>query len=711
MKKIVSLLLIFVLVLSFTACGGSGQDAAGAAGGQAQSGSEAKTEAAPAQGAEEWDPSVENIFEYENGQLLMENESVRFTATSLVNRQVEKGMMVTVNLKMENLTDSPVKIRMYRDGKANQSWVANLDPGEVYERDTVPVYDWNGKVDAGEESFLEHCMVRATMDDIDIGAAVFDLYASKTTPFVNINTDLEEIASTWGELKDPIDVTGELHENASSDDSASNETTKKDTSSEDVRILVAFVMSENNHTIWNAVKEAVAREGVDLEYMVSDSTKSMVEYFNTGYIDMCIGGSKAAFSEAGRFSVKSEETDATVKKYADFLEKACPVGYMNFTPVYLCSDQYSSVDEVPADSVVNISRDVSSTDSSYMMRSLQLLEAAGLVTLKDESELTGEFDGFGYFVKDNPKGLRLSGAFVEEALSNMAAYAAFTLPGQTVGNVLFEDPFKDDPDYWEAMWVNKDLVSDPARLDAVEKIVEAYQSEANLENVENPVGWDVDLIGQYRESAKLGTAGPAEPTSAPEPTATPEPTPEPAGTFTDSALFEGFNSFQYYNGSTGSSMDVIFGQTTFGELAFTDIDMVMQLPDDTNERLINPETLAAGATAQISTNWYTKTGGALSYMVYNPSDSPAAIDDCVLIGVQDYEGMQFANGLRYDSKPDQIIAVLGEPNEIIKKSQWTFVYVWRDESGEHELTQTVYEPETVGEIDGMTYMNYSIMGK
>ena len=52
----------------------------------------------------------------------MENESVRFTTTSLVNHQAEKGMMVTVNLKMENLTDSPVKIRMYRDGKANQSW-------------------------------------------------------------------------------------------------------------------------------------------------------------------------------------------------------------------------------------------------------------------------------------------------------------------------------------------------------------------------------------------------------------------------------------------------------------------------------------------------------------------------------------------------------------------------------------------------------------
>ena len=84
------------------------------------------------------------------------------------------------------------------------------------------------------------------MDDIDIGAAVFGYMLPAAPVCRSISTDLGDCFHL-GELKDPIDVTGELHENASAMIPASNETTKKDTSSEDVRILVAFVMSEQLH--------------------------------------------------------------------------------------------------------------------------------------------------------------------------------------------------------------------------------------------------------------------------------------------------------------------------------------------------------------------------------------------------------------------------------------------------------------------------------
>ena len=73
MKKTVSLLLIFAMVLSFTACGGSGQNTAGAA--DAQSDTGAKTESEPTQKATEWDPSEENSYEYENGQVLLEKKA------------------------------------------------------------------------------------------------------------------------------------------------------------------------------------------------------------------------------------------------------------------------------------------------------------------------------------------------------------------------------------------------------------------------------------------------------------------------------------------------------------------------------------------------------------------------------------------------------------------------------------------------------------
>ena len=195
MKKAVSLLLIFVMVLSFTACGGSGQNTAGAADAPTDTG--AKKEAEPTQKATEWDPSEENSYEYENGQVLLENESVRFTATGLANSMSDKGMRFAVNMKMENLSDSSFRIRFYRNGKDRQSWAAKLDPKKSTERGLASIYDWNGKIDAGEDSYLGQYMLRATSESEDI-AVLFDLYTSETTPFADIITDQKQITSIWG---------------------------------------------------------------------------------------------------------------------------------------------------------------------------------------------------------------------------------------------------------------------------------------------------------------------------------------------------------------------------------------------------------------------------------------------------------------------------------------------------------------------------------
>lgn len=500
MKKAVSLLLIFVMVLSFTACGGSGQNTAGAA--DAQSDTGAKTEAKPTQKATEWDPSKENSYEYENGQVLLENESVRFTATGLANSMSDKGMRFAVNMKMENLSDNSFRIRFYRNGKDRQSWAAKLDPKKSKERGLASIYDWNGKIDAGEDSYLGQYMLRATSESEDI-AVLFDLYASETNPFANIITDQKQITSIWGELKDPLGTFAMGGDMDSGDNSSSNETTKDDSSekpaSKEVYIIAALQVNESNNQIWNAVREAVAQEGIDLNLFYQTSQNDMVRAYESGVANMYIGMSKAFFTESPMFLVTPDEIDETARRFEDFLENTCPVGYMSFTPVYLCSDKISSVDELPEGASVNISPNMSSLDSTYMIRSLKLLEKAGLITIKDQSELTGDdYSGFNFYIKDNYKEIKLSRWPVEEILNDLTPFDAFTVLGETYGNVLFEDPFQNDPDYWEQIWVNKELTSDPAILDAIEKIVEAYQSEANLEFVENPVGWDVDLIGQYR---------------------------------------------------------------------------------------------------------------------------------------------------------------------------------------------------------------------
>lgn len=530
MKKAVSLLLIFVMVIIFNGCGASGQDTAGAVDAQSDSGE--KTEAAgavdaqndsgekteaeseSAQGAAEWDASEEKFFDYDNGQVLLENENIRISASSLINYMSEKGMMMSVNLKMENISDSSIKVRAYKKGNKSQSWVDNIGPGESDERGIVPIYDWNGKVDAGEESYLGQYLIRATNEKEDI-AAVFDLYASETTPFANIITDIEQIASVWGELKDPLGTpsesgtpgesgaSGESGDKDSGKDSVSNETTKEESpkvsNSEEVTIIAALEMNENNLKIWSSVQEAVARDGIRLQFAYQDGSEGLIDTFEQWVPNMCIGMSKAFFTEVPKYFSKSDETDEIALRYAEFLDTACPVGYMNFTPINLCSEKISSVDELAEGSVITVPRDFDFMNMSYLIRSLDLLEKAGLITLKNQSELTDEEPyGLNRFIKENPKGITLNRLSVEEIMNDTSAYDAFILPGETNGNILFEDPHQSDPDYWEQIWVKKEMVSDPAMLDAIEKIVEAYQSEANLEYVENPVGWDVDLIGQYR---------------------------------------------------------------------------------------------------------------------------------------------------------------------------------------------------------------------
>ena len=208
-----------------------------------------------------------------------------------------------------------------------------------------------------------------------------------------------------------------------------------------------------------------------------------------------------------------------------------------------------------------------------------------------------------------------------------------------------------------------------------------------------------------KETSKAPAATEQSPESASE---TESEAPSEPAVFSDPSAFEGFDTISYYNNVKGE-MKVTFGVTKFGELNITDIENIMQYPDDVNERMIDPEKLGPGAFGLVITSWQTKSGASQCYMICNPAEEPAAPEDCVLTGVKDAEGLQFSNGIRYESSPDEIRAILGEPNEIIKHSQFT--YCWRDETGEHELTQTLYEPETVGEVDGMSYSNFTIAGK
>ncbi len=197
-------------------------------------------------------------------------------------------------------------------------------------------------------------------------------------------------------------------------------------------------------------------------------------------------------------------------------------------------------------------------------------------------------------------------------------------------------------------------------------------------------------------------------TEAAETEAASEPGPEP-GHFSDPSAFEGFQTY------TCGSREVRFGETYFRDTGDIPVERVMQFADETHESMKDPDVLEGGAVGRIVTGYYSKTGGQLSYTVYNPGEDPAAFEDCVIVGVQDEEGMTFSNGIDYYTvTPEALMEILGEPYEIRGKydennTQATFI--WRDESGDHNLTLSYYRDAEISDMNGLSYMDLSGIGR
>lgn len=209
---------------------------------------------------------------------------------------------------------------------------------------------------------------------------------------------------------------------------------------------------------------------------------------------------------------------------------------------------------------------------------------------------------------------------------------------------------------------------------------------------------------QVTETAAVETTETAETVSAEEPAQEPE---EEHGPYSDPAAFAGFDSY--------SVMDraVTLGVSTFGEMGVTEIERVKQYSNNGHEAKNDPEMLDAGAWGHVVTGYYAKEGGQLSYMVGNPSDAPAAIEDCILTGCTDEEGIIFSNGISWnDSTAEDIIAILGEPYEIrgtVSEDYTSAMYLWCDESGAHSLAVSVFAENELYHITSMEYTNWGLM--
>lgn len=235
-----------------------------------------------------------------------------------------------------------------------------------------------------------------------------------------------------------------------------------------VYVMICIPLNEASSMIWNNLIEPLKEEGIELNTLMYYDYSDLKNFMETGQVDLMVG-----YEGLGDTSV---------------------IAYTLCTPYNIYSDKYSTVEELAdANATVAVPGNF-----RYNERAQEVLEAAGLVTLsngtspeleQEDYDSQVQFGGFSGDVTDE---------LWTEYFDAVVSYGT-----SKDREPIFTDPaIKNGDKYWQKMYCRTEDTQDPEKLDAYEKVVKAYQSEAVSEMLKEngsvPVGWDQDLISQYR---------------------------------------------------------------------------------------------------------------------------------------------------------------------------------------------------------------------
>ena len=274
------------------------------------------------------------------------------------------------------------------------------------------------------------------------------------------------------EEEDKEDAQETSDEKAEASEEKSEETAGKETgeSAEPVEVIVLLPQdgaASSSMRIWESLKEPLKAEGVELQI--------------TLYYDQAIVNSFMEMDSATLVVAYEEPENTSV-----IANTLC-------IPYNLYSEKYSTPEELAdANAVVGLP-----DDFGYNMRLQAVLEAAGLLTLKNgpSPELEqGDYEA--HFQVERFDGYMQN--------NDWAGYcdAVVGFGYSESYEPIFTDPNIDNEEYWQKLYCRTKDTQDPERLDAYEKVVKAFQSESVREILKEtifiPAGWDQDLISRFR---------------------------------------------------------------------------------------------------------------------------------------------------------------------------------------------------------------------
>ena len=243
-------------------------------------------------------------------------------------------------------------------------------------------------------------------------------------------------------------------ETAKASETAGSEAAGSETAvSGETRVVKLGLTGVIYEDIWNPIKEELAKEGIDLEYVQFSDYSLPNEALNAGEIDI------NAFQHHAYFNNDVEKNGYDITPIADTFIIA-----MN-----LYSDKVKSVDEIKDGDVIAIPDDASNGG-----RALKVLASAGLITLKAGANPTvADIDT--YNVKIEIK--EMGAADIPSVLPDVTAAVVngnYALDyGIDPSTAIFEEKDYDDDSYFCLMAVRSSDADDAV----YKRIVELFQSE------------------------------------------------------------------------------------------------------------------------------------------------------------------------------------------------------------------------------------------
>ena len=268
-----------------------------------------------------------------------------------------------------------------------------------------------------------------------------------------------------------------------SSSAASDNAQASDSNSGDAVTVKLGVVGSIYEDLWTPAKEKLADEGIDLEFVQFSDYVTPNNALANGEIDL------NAFQH--RIYLQSE-----IDNYGYEIEN---IGNTFIIPLNLYSDKVKSVDELKDGDTVAIPDDVTNGG-----RALKVLEAAGLIKLKDSAEFNPTVDDIEtYNTKitiEELKAIVIPSTLADVTAADVNGNYALDF-GLKTEDAIYKDDQLDIEEYWNLIAARTEDLSDPDKLETYKKVVAAFQSD-ETEAVFNDqfggyfikAGWDQDLL-------------------------------------------------------------------------------------------------------------------------------------------------------------------------------------------------------------------------